>query len=224
MTRFTISLLTGVAVLGFASTTFAADLIVDEPAAMPGVVAASGNWDGAYIGVFGGYGWGTFSDNDEDGYFYTDDYKQDAPGWLLGVDVGYNFSLGGGLVAGVVADAAWSNQSGTSEWPVETTIDWQASLRGKLGVDAGTFMPYLTGGLAVAGATVDDQFYDYTDSQTHIGWTVGAGVDIAVADNMTVNLEYRYSDYGNKDYDVYYSDSSIGLKNSTLTVGLNWKF
>lgn len=219
MIRFTISLLAGVAALGFASSAFAADLIVDEPA-MPGVVAASGNWDGAYIGVFGGYGAATFTDDEEE---YFGDV--DATGYLLGITAGANFSLSEGIVGGVVGDVAWSNMDGyDSNYDSNINVNWLGSLRGTLGFDGGSIMPYLTAGLAFANATIDQYDGYRNDSQTHIGWTVGAGIAIAVTDNMSIDLLYRYSDYGTKDYDLYYDSESIGLTSHTAQVGLNWKF
>jgi outer membrane immunogenic protein len=223
MKHLTSLLFAGVAGVALVSSGYAADLIVDEPAAMPGVVE-SGSWDGAYVGVFAGYGAGTVDDIDEEGYFYTDDYTQDIDGWLLGVTAGANFYLTDGIVAGIVGDIAWSDISGISDWPVETTVDWLGSVRGKLGFDAGAFMPYLTAGLAFAHMNVDDQYYDYQDDATHIGWTAGAGVAVAVSDNLSLDLLYRYSDYGSQDYDIYYSDSSLGLTTHTVQLGLNWKF
>ncbi len=34
------------------------------------------------------------------------------------------------------------------------------------------------------------------------GWAAGAGVDYAATDNVIVRLEYRYTDYGHKDFSV----------------------
>ena len=45
--------------VAFASVTQAADLIVEAAPAMSAVVESSGTWDGPFIGVFGGYGWGS---------------------------------------------------------------------------------------------------------------------------------------------------------------------
>ena len=58
MKKFTLSLLVGTAVLGFVSSTYAADLIIiEEPEVFEPIPVASG-WDGAFIGIFAGGGWG----------------------------------------------------------------------------------------------------------------------------------------------------------------------
>jgi len=42
--------------------------------------------------------------------------------------------------------------------------------------------------------------YNFRDSDTFIGWTVGTGADYAVTDNILMRVEYRYTDYGDKTY------------------------
>jgi outer membrane immunogenic protein len=197
----------------------AADLIVEAPAT-PGVVDVSGNWDGAYIGVFGGYAASDWTDSWGGGTL-----EFEPAGWLLGVNIGADFALGGGLIAGVVADAAWSSQEDSISIvpPHTVNIDWQASLRGRLGVDAGTFLPYLTTGLAVAHGSAE---YEVESSNMHIGWTAGAGVEVAVSDDVSLDLQYRYSDYGSQTYDISTVSFPYDVNFSThqITVGLNWRF
>lgn len=202
MNRFVIALLSGVAGLALVSGAQAADLIIEEPAA--GVVeVASGNWDGLYVGAFvGGLG-GTFENGGT---------EWDVSGWLAGVNLGANFTVADGIVLGVVGDVAWTNAENDV---APLSVDWTASLRGRLGFDAGSFLPYLTAGLAVAGGEIDGV------SETHVGWTVGAGVEFAVADNISVDLLYRYSDYGTADYGA---PTEFGLTSHAVTVGLNFKF
>ncbi|RYH12667.1 MAG: porin family protein, partial [Alphaproteobacteria bacterium] len=207
MNRIALTLLAGVAVLGFASSTYAADLIVDSAPMAPVYDAPAGNWDGAYIGAFAGYGWGTLTD--EDGAFSPPGADYDTTGWLLGVNAGYNFTVSEAIVAGIVGDIAWSNQEADTAFGLDdATINWQGSIRGRLGFDGGAFLPYVTAGLAFANATVEDTPDE--DTQTHIGWTAGAGVEFAVADNVSLDLQYRYSDFGTATYDIG-GDTDISL-------------
>lgn len=219
MKHLAISLLAGVAALGFASSTYAADLIIEQPAEV-GVVDVSGNWDGVYVGAFAGYGWGSADQEITDDIFTGD--TLDLTGWFIGLTAGANFTVSDGIVAGIVGDIAWSDIGGfDDEFDTSVDIDWFGSLRGKLGFDGGAFLPYLTAGLAVAGATID---YDPdVDSNTHIGWTVGAGVEFAVADNMSIDLLYRYSDYGTQTY-VVDPDADVSLTAHTIQLGLNFRF
>lgn len=218
MNRLTLALLAGVAALGIASSSYAADLIVETPV-VPGVVDVSGNWDGAYVGVFAGYGWG-----EADHTSLDPGNDLDLSGWLFGATVGANFTVGSGLVVGVVGDAAWSNITGDDVFgvgPISHSIDWMATLRGKVGFDGGAFMPYLTAGLAVAGAT--REAFD-PDTQTHIGWTAGAGVEFAATEDVSINLEYLYADLGEKVYDTGGTPPTVALTTQQVRLGLNWHF
>ncbi len=82
-------------------------------------------------------------------------------------------------------------------------------------------MPYLTAGLAFAGATASQGGADST--QMHFGWTAGAGVEVAVADQISLDLQYRYSDYGKATYDLG-GGAELGLKTHAITAGVNFKF
>lgn len=223
MKRITIALLATVASAGLMSSAYAADLIIEEPIAYE-PIAVSGSWDGPFIGIFAGGGWG-FADHVAD----PPNNDLDLSGWLLGVNAGVNFTLGNGIVAGIVGDIAWADIGGEDTFAFDTThdIDWQGSVRGRLGFDGGAFMPYLTGGLAFAHATRTTSFNDPNEADaTHIGWTVGAGVEFAVTDDVSVDLLYRYSDLGEQTYEWSNggTDPTIGLTTHTLTVGLNWSF
>ena len=215
MSRLGIVLLVSVSALAFASVAPAADLVVDEP--LVDVVQTAGDWEGMFVGVFGGYGWGTSA-------IPACTICIDLSGWLVGVDAGANVHLRDGFVAGIVGDIAWSDVGGVDPAGI-FEVDWAGSLRGRLGFDGGAFMPYLTGGLAVAGATADATgLGGGTDSATHIGWTVGAGVEIAATEDLTLDLLYRYSDYGTQTYNTGGGDFDANVSTHQATAGLNWHF
>jgi outer membrane immunogenic protein len=219
MNRYAIALLAGVSGVSMVSAASAADLIISEPVpSVPIVETAGGNWDGIYVGAFAGYGWGTLAD--ENDVYIGDDFESE--GWQLGVAVGADFTVAEALVAGIVADVAWADINGEDAAAgLEYNTDWTGSVRGRLGIDAGAFLPYVTAGLAFANNTVDDGVTD--DSQTHVGWTVGAGVEVAVADNVSLDLQYRYSDFGSKEYDLA-GAPELSLTSHAVTAGLNFRF
>ena len=207
MNRFAIALLAGVAGVSLASAASAADLIISEPAPEVGVIQTTGNWDGVYIGGFAGWTGGDFDNVDADSDVF------DINGWQIGAALGANFSVGNGLVLGVVGDLAWAD-IGDADDVEDFNVDWTGSLRGKLGFDGGAFLPYLTGGLAVAHA-------DWAGvDNTHLGWTVGAGVEFAVTEDVSLDLLYRYSAYDAQEYAGVEHD----FQTHAVTVGLNWKF
>lgn len=213
MKRFSISLLASITVLGYASTANAADLYIEPSPEMPGFVQTpSGHWDGAFVGVFGGYAGGTV----------TGPIEFDLNGYLVGVNGGANFTLANGIVAGIVGDLAWSNIADDDVFlpPSAFDVNWTGSIRGRVGYDAGVFMPYLTAGIAFANGTITAIDGSEVATNTHLGWTVGAGLEIKATDNLSVDLAYRYSDYGAKSYGV----SDWEFNTHQVTAGLNWHF
>ncbi|WP_417309411.1 outer membrane protein [Devosia sp.] len=223
MNRISTLLTAGATILMTASAASAADLLVNGPAPSyndyGGYSTSVGAWDGAYVGAFFGYGWGTLMDDDAD---LLDSDELGLDGWTLGATLGANFTVGGGFVLGAAGDVAWSGIDGyDSGEGVDYDINWTSSLRGRAGYDAGMFLPYLTAGLAVAGGTASQGPDE--DTQVHFGWTGGVGVEVAAADNVTIDLQYRYSDYGQATYDVD-GAFDLGLVTHTVTAGVNFKF
>jgi len=221
MNRISLLLLAGAATLVSASAASAADLLINQPApSYSDFGSSAGGWDGAYIGAFVGYGWGTLAGENANVIGVPD---IDLSGWTVGAKLGANFSVGGGLVLGAEGDVAWSGIGGyDSVNDADFDINWTSSLRGRAGFDAGAFMPYLTAGLAIAGATASDSGTD--DTQTHFGWTGGAGVEIAATEQISIDLSYRYSDYGQATYNVGGGADDLDLSTHAVTAGVNFKF
>ena len=206
MNRIVLIIAAGVSALAVVSSAQAADLMIQQPAfSGPGFVqSGGGNWDGLYLGVFGGYAAGDITTGaDEDG----------IGGWLLGVNAGVNFTLTPGIVAGVVGDVAFSGVTSSED---TFDVDWLASVRGRLGYDAGPFMPYLTAGLAVAHADLASGA-----DNVHFGWTGGVGVEVAATDSLSLDLQYRYSDYGTESYTL---PDETSLTTHQVSLGVNWGF
>ena len=209
-------MLAAVAVAGFSGSAMAADLYVapQQPAPIAAAPAAT-DWDGPYVGASLGYGWGTLTDS-------TAGTTGSTSGWTVGGQVGYNFHLGGNIVAGAEGDLNWNDQTGTftglTSGDNSARINWDGSVRGRLGVDLDGILPYAEAGVAFANVT--DSNVDGDFSNTHTGWTAGAGVEFKVADPLSLNLEYRYTDYGTQTYD----NDTVGLTDNTVKAGLNYHF
>jgi outer membrane immunogenic protein len=184
------------------------------------------SWTGGYIGVVGGYGWGD-ADFSADSFLTgtstpsgdpTVEDSIDMEGFLLGGQLGYDFDLGNGFVLGVAGDMSWSDING--ETCVETggctglatdsyassDINWLATIRARAGFSTGSLLIYGTGGLAIADADASVTFVESStdparsDSNTHIGWVIGAGAEFMVTENMSFGAEYLHVDLGSEDY------------------------
>lgn len=228
----------GVSAVALASAAQAADAFMPAAPIVSDVVT-TGNWDGPFIGVFGG---GTLGSIDIPVTGIP--FSINPEGWTLGVDAGFNFALGNGLVLGLVGDLAWADISddlgvGGASGSFNSTIDWTGSVRARIGWDAGNYMPYLTAGLAAAHNTIEGTSVDltdpldpvtttYSDDQTHVGWTIGAGVEFAVAESLSIDVGYRYTDYGTATYTTPGGltgvGGDLGLTSHQLTVGLHYGF
>lgn len=214
-----------VLLLSAAGAANAADLIVDEPAMA--VPAATGDWTGAYVGghigwVSGNVDWETLPTPGLTGSY-------SLGGWLLGAQGGYNWQMDT-FVLGVEGDVSLGDIVSDEDLSgfIDRQINWEASLRARAGVSFDAILLYATAGVAVANST-SELFGIVDDTQTHVGWTVGVGVEAMVADNVSAKLEYRYSDFGSQQYDFFTlippglsTESSI--TQHSLTAGVNFHF
>ena len=111
MNRISLLLLAGAATLVSASAASAADLLVNQPAPSYGdfVGTSAGGWDGAYVGGFVGFGWGTAADGVAP--VFSEDV--DLSGWTVGAKLGANFTVAPGFILGAEGDVAWSGIGGS---------------------------------------------------------------------------------------------------------------
>lgn len=218
----------------------AADAIqYQEPVAA--VPVQSFSWGGAYLGGQVGYGWGKsrYSDTVFVSAF-TDQLKPD--GFLGGLYAGYNFDLGNQVILGVDGDITYNNLKdgqledfGGINIGNDTKVRWSGAVRARAGLAVDRFLPYIAGGVAFASVR-NSGYFEYVgfekftavDTKTMTGWTVGAGVDYAATDNLIVRLEYRYTDYGRKDFsgsDAFVIlDTENKLKTNDIRLGVAYKF
>jgi outer membrane immunogenic protein len=178
--------------------------------AQPAAASAASNWDGLYIGAHLGYGWGTATITP------STSTSTSLSGFSAGVQEGYNFHLSDSVIASVEGDLSWNNEQGSFGGSTPERINWDGSVRGRLGLDLGQIMPYAEAGVAFANATLMNAY-----DETHTGWTVGAGVEFMLASNLSANVEYRYSDYGTQKYA---GSVPLSLTDNSLRVGLNYHF
>ena len=228
---------------GLGSAAQAADLTVNEQ-----VVEAAGpvfTWTGFYAGVHAGYGWADL----ETDITRSFDGGDQPDGFFGGGQIGYNYQFANQVVLGIEADASFAdlkddrkfrdtNGDLYMEFGPETRITALGTVRARAGYAVDRFLPYVTGGFAWANAksglgvgtnVPDFPVFGFSDSHVFTGWTVGAGVEYAVTNNITAKVEYLYADLGSKDFSADLGGSTAEYRGDlsslqTVKFGLNYKF
>ncbi len=115
-----------------------------------------------------------------------------ATGPVAGGQIGYNIQTGR-IVYGVEADISSSFIDGGNAC-CGHTVNWLASVRGRLGLtgfDNRTLF-YVTAGAAWA----DIEYSSLGNfSDTHFGWVAGGGIERALTPNLSARVEYLYYDF-----------------------------
>lgn len=196
-----------------AGPVLAADAIVEQPPQPPVadvVQPQSYLWTGGYLGGYGEYKWGEFSAAP----------AQDANGLGGGLYGGYNWQSEN-FVYGAEADLGYSGAD-FSAGGLSGKQGFNGSLRARMGFDMNPFLLYATGGVAATRAELSNAAG--SDNNTHLGWTAGAGAEAFLTENITTRLEYRYTDYQSKNYNLGGTTVSSGFDDHSVRLGIGVKF
>ena len=144
-------LLGTVALIAFAAPAAAADLAARPYKAPPAPIAVVYDWSGFYIGGHVGYGGGSFGPETNPLPLQGVFFPHSITGLIGGYQAGYNFQLPNNLVLGAEADVSFLStldRPRLAPAPFNTTFDYIATARGRVGHAFGTLLPYVTGGVA----------------------------------------------------------------------------
>lgn len=205
----------------------------------------SGNsgWGGLYIGASVGY---AGSDTEFThtlvvpafGFDESDKYDLDANGVTGTITIGYDHALRDRWVLGAFVDYTFGEleDEGTKFYPAPVNADrfrvtydniW--AVGAKIGY---IFDPNLMGYMTVGYTAADFEFRDGfgTLHEDLDGYFIGAGLERKIRGGLSLNLDYRYSDFGdetlyeerNKNccYERYDLDHSI----HSIRLGLTYRF
>jgi len=222
-----------------AASAQAADIVAAQhPVAaqqpVPAVVAPTFSWTGFY---FGGQIGGSWSDTKK--LDLAEGGSLDSSGFIGGLYAGYNYDFGNNIVIGAETDWVWSGLHKTYEesytkgyktyeGSAKLKEHWAGATRVRVGYAMDRLLPYIAGGVAYAKLSTDtgektagsDEDFDYDRaSETFTGWTIGAGVDYALTQNVLLRVEYRYNDLSKKE-----DDSRLKYKTNDVRVGVAYKF
>ena len=172
------------------------------------------SWTGFYLGGHVGYGGGSFGPDTNPLPLQGAFFPHSVTGMIGGYQAGYNRQLANNVVLGVEADVSFGSPVDAPRLvpaPFNTTIDYIATARGRVGYAMGTWMPYVTGGIAWGQTQVSlndlGTIVPPKRDLTHVGWTAGLGVEVAVGGNWTAKAEYDYIDLARQSYDL----TDVGL-------------
>lgn len=227
--------------------------------------AASGtaiaeNWAGATVGAFAGHvshenkGHGSSFNDTTPGALWAwsrTNREETDERFFGGLKAGYDWQSGN-YVYGVIADLAFTNtsrssghlDSGNYSYHREDKMDWLATVRGRFGIDVNGFLPYVTGGLALANIKNNHQtitccptIYESNKDDIRYGWVLGAGVEKKVTNALSVSFEGLYAAFPKKGGDnrnfasvtgdtvaAFASDVKVCNKAVLLNLGINYKF
>ena len=166
-------------------------------------------------------------------------------GLIGGPQAGVNFQFSR-LVVGV--EGTWSGSTNSGNYTIATptagiqeesrsSVDWYATATGKIGYAANDLLFYAKGGAAwlhvdytqinlIGGVFNASQLI----TDTRNGFTVGAGIEYALNENLSAKLEYDFLDFGTQNYNFSGVNGGaslpVSIKSEThmLTAGLNYRF
>lgn len=205
------------AVLG-TSAAYAADVVYQEPPAaqpLPMEQAPLATWAGAYAGVSLGYGFGNNTT------ITPPNTTVGSNGIQFGGFAGYNFQAGS-LVYGVEGDIGYNGAYGNNGL-FATRRGLEGSLRGRVGFAPNdALLVYATGGAAATQQRIYDAAGEASNGK--IGYTVGAGIEAKMTNNVFGRVEYRYSNFGTQTLNTGSGARDVSSQDHRIGVGLGIKF
>jgi len=201
------------------------------------------NWSGFYGGVNVGGSWGRQNVTATRAGAAALTHGDHLDGVIGGGQIGYNFQMYGPWVFGFETDIQGSGEKTSAGFAVpgfnlnyQNELQWFGTARGRVGYalgSQGTWLPYVTGGLAYGESkingteTLPTPATAFTRSDTRAGWTVGAGVEWAFAPQWSAKAEYLYVDLG-KDPNILVTPTTTlttgHLTDNVARVGVNYHF
>jgi outer membrane immunogenic protein len=193
------------------------------------------SWTGCYIGGHIGAGWDTKATWADLGDGASDNTSYSIAGVIGGAQGGCDYQFASQWVLGF--EGAWSGADirGGGVLPnavepstFESRINSIATLTGRLGfVPVDRWLVYFKGGGAWARET--HTLTEFVEGAvavdvTRSGYTVGGGLEWAIATNWTAKIEYDYMNFGSTPILFTNDQAAVDLKLHSFRVGINYRF
>jgi outer membrane immunogenic protein len=164
-------------------------------------------WCGPYLGVNLGFQSGVLSDS-----------TATPRGVLGGIQGGYSWQFGQ-WVAGWESDFQFTTAD--DKFSIfEFSNPWFGTVRGRGGIAFDNVLLYGTLGMAYGRGRIDAG--SLSEVNTHIGWAVGAGVELGLSRNWSVKAEYLRVDLASEPYVL--TGAEHGPSSNVFRVGVNFRF
>lgn len=210
------------------------------------LTAPASDWSGFYLGLNAGYGVARNPSTQLGQTFgpTTESFSIGPAGFIGGAQAGYNWQWAQ-WVLGAEADLQFASQKDSacmlrclpiSGVPIEQKLTWFGTVRGRLGWSTGPALLYATGGLAyghidnkVTRIDGANPIENYTFGHTKTGWTIGGGIEAALAGDWSAKAEYLYVDLGGVSDSYMHlgllnENVSSSVRNNIFRAGLNYRF
>jgi outer membrane immunogenic protein len=165
------------------------------------------NWAGFYGGANAGFQWGTLSNS-----------GAKPSGVLGGFQGGYNWQFGE-FVAGFETDIQLSDANDVFAG-YKFSNPWFGTARGRGGYAYNNMLFYGTLGLAYGLGRID--FNGMSESNLHVGWTTGFGMEMGLSRNWSVKAEYLFVDLTSATYLT--THTSNALTSNVARIGVNFHY
>ena len=253
--------LSATALAMFSIPAMAADLparSAPPPAPVQVYVPPAFTWTGFYAGATAGW---NHQQNEMSGRIsspgaltggFPAKYDNNNSVFMGGLHMGYNHQYGMYIFGGefdfnlmsndrhTVSRAGTGAAAGLTQ-EASTRLDWLSTARVRAGVTFDRMMIYGTGGLAFGAPSnrlaIDTAGTGRThygsSNDTRFGWTIGAGAEYALNNNLFLRAEYLYYDLGTEN--ITAAATSLGAAGTSVTsrfkndghiarVGMSYRF
>ena len=238
--QFTLVLLGTAATLFVPAFASASDMYATQVSAVPVVVAPPipFTWTGFYLGGNAGYAISSNKLTSSRISFPLETTSSfSGRGAVWGIQTGYNLQFDSWVV-GLEADLDYAGIGGSTNMitgsyfgPKSNYVDLFGTIRGRYGMALNRSLFYVTGGAAFIQGKLEGAMGSMNSHYTNTGYTVGAGIEHAIYNNISIKAEYLFSGFGTSQGRLYAAGSQFNSSNFTIhqpyniiRLGFNYRF
>ena len=169
-------------------------------------------WQGPYLGANLGYQWSGVTDS-----------GADPSGITGGVQAGYSWQFGQFVFGGEADIQASAAEDRFASWKFSNP--WFGTVRARGGLAMDNVLFYGTLGLAYGTLKAQSTIFGTSESHIAVGWSGGAGIEVALAGPWTARAEYLYVNLDQRTFGLdNTTHTTHGIVSNLLRLGINYRF